>query len=65
MLICDCNIYDFELSDHKNNRYFYEIMTQGNLQTAIKKAQKHFTEKFGHKAVHLERNITGYPLCKM
>ena len=49
----------------KNNKYFYEIMTQGNLKTAINKAQKHFTKEYGHKATHLERNVTGYPLCKM
>lgn len=65
MLVCDCAVHDFELSDHEGNNYFYEIMIQGNLKTAINKAQKHFTKEYGHKANHLERNVTGYPLCKM
>ena len=58
------DIYFFELSDKNNNSYFFEIYAK-NLQGAIKIAQKHFIEKYGSKATHLERNITGYPLLKI
>ena len=54
------DIFDFELSDKKGNKHFYEIYAD-NLQAAIKIAQKWFIESYGNKATHLERNVTGLP----
>lgn len=57
-------IFNFELSDHDGNNYFYEIVTNGYLQDAEVIAQKHFAETFGHKASRLEENHTGFPVLK-
>lgn len=65
-LIMDCgnnDIFNFELSDRDGNNHFYEILS-ANLQSAIRIAQKWFTEDYGHKAVHLERDVIGYPITR-
>lgn len=53
----------FELSDKNGNNHFFEIYSI-TIQSAIMIAQKWFTELYGHKATHLERNITGYPIIR-
>lgn len=62
-MIDGINIFDFELSDKKGNRHFYEIGST-SLQSAIKIAQKWFVEEYGNKATHLERDVTGFPITR-
>lgn len=60
------NIYNFRLSDRDdNNNYYYQILSKGSLQDAIKIAQKHFIEKCGHNAYNFQNNVTGFPLITM
>lgn len=59
----NCVIFTFELSDKNGNNHFYEICST-TLQSVIKLAQKWFIESYGHKATHLERNVTGYPIIR-
>ena len=64
--IIDCgngDIFNFELSDKNENKYFYEIYSE-SLQKADRIAQKWFAESYGNKATHLERNVTGYPIAR-
>ena len=56
-------VFDFELSDRNGNKHYYEIFAK-NLQGAIKIAQKWYTEEYGNKATHLERNVTGFPITR-
>lgn len=57
------DVFNFELSDKNGNHHFYEIYSS-TLQSAVKLAQQWFVNNYGHKATHLERNITGFPITR-